>query len=128
MDNLFESDEEFIENVDMDKSDESPFDHASYVEFMQSQIDPSTEINNNVAVSEEAENIFFDSNEELSDLDCFTSIQDLLSRGGDDQRRAEFILRQFIKTDNRSTKSTKTTSTKKKVSGAGRSLGLRRNR
>jgi len=40
---------------------------------------------------------FVRDDEELSDLDCFISIDQLLARGGDERRRVEFILRQFNK-------------------------------
>lgn len=42
-----------------------------------------------------AADAFFASDDDLSGLDGFVSIQELLSRGGEDRHRAEFILNQF---------------------------------
>lgn len=78
-------------------------------------------------------NIFVRSDEELSDLDCFTSIQQLLDRGGDERRRAEFILRQFNKNTGGegglpAPKVRPIQSPKRRGGSAPRSLGVRRTR
>lgn len=44
-----------------------------------------------------ADDVFVRDDEELSDLDCFMSIQQLLSGTADERRRVEFILQQFNK-------------------------------
>lgn len=68
---------------------------AEYGQFMQSQhivIDPDVPNVPSVDCDE-----FIHSDEELSELEYFMSIEQLLAKGGDERRRAEFILNQFNK-------------------------------
>lgn len=114
LENLFNSD-------DGDKEEETKNEGSNYTDFMQSQLNLNL-IDDPEENKKEA--AFYHSDEELSELECFTSIQQLLAKGGDDRRRAEFILRQFQKTDEKST-GPKTT-TKKRATPSAKSIGIRR--
>lgn len=72
---------------------------------------------------------FVRSEEELSDLDCFTSIDQLLARGGDEKRRVEFILKQFRsgKRDETAVRAVPAERRTPTGGGGARSLGIRRN-
>ena len=108
------------DSVDQEE-EETKNEGSNYTDFMQSQLNLS-HINDPEENKKEA--LFYHSDEELSELECFTSIQQLLARGGDDRRRAEFILRQFQKTEEKLSGS-KTTA-KKRAAPSAKSIGIRR--
>lgn len=120
---MFDSDEETFmtaagpDIIDLDDEKDS----AEYVDFMQSQAIDLSDLNHD----HDRDDLFVRSDEELSDLDCFTSIDRLMARGGDDRRRAEFILRQFKKSTVPAAPVVVLNTAKRKPA-AGRSLGVRR--
>lgn len=69
---------------------------------------------------------FVNSDEDLSDLECFISIKDLLLKGGDYKRRVEFILDQFQKASVEA--SGPTGGGVSKFPKPGRQLGLKKNK
>lgn len=94
LEDLFDSEEDGPEGA------EDP----AYADFMmsQSQLLPMAPIDIS-GPPESGEAPFVRSDEDLSDLDCFLSIDQLLAKGGDEKRRVEFILKQFKKNSGDST-------------------------
>lgn len=95
LEGMFSSDPitDLSSHTDAGEAEEDPA--SKFSQFMQSQhivIDPDIP---NVPPADSDE--FIHSDEELSELEYFMSIDQLLARGGDERRRAEFILNQFNK-------------------------------